>query len=480
MKRDGFTTSEVIDATGASHRAGEGSAAPATFAAVSTDTRSLSEGQLFVALEGERFDGHDFLATAAQGGATGAVVRAGHPKLADAPSALSLFLVPDTERALGDLARHHRRRFAGLPLVAITGSNGKTTTRALTAAALGASLGAGHATTGNLNNLIGVPLTLFSLGEAHAFSVVEMGMNAPGEIARLTEIAEPTLGLVTNAAGVHLEGLGSLEGVARAKAELYQGLPAGAVALANADDALLLPLAREAARTRGLALQTFGRAADADLRLLEVETLAGGRQRVTVRVGGAETLTFELGLLGSHNALNACAALAVARALGADLAAAAVALGAVEPVGRRLRRTTTRGGAILLDDCYNANLVSMGAALQTATALAALTPGGGGRVFAALGDMLELGPHAEAHHRELGALAARAGLEGLVAFGPLSASTAAAAREGGLEACQHTEEPAEAAAALGAAREGDVVLVKGSRGMRMERIVALLEEEVSA
>ncbi len=472
LMQNHFQTDEILAATGAKVIPAS-SEVQVTVSGLSTDTRTVAAGDLFVALEGERFDGHAFLVSAAEAGARAAVVRRDHPAiqaLEKLPGELLLFGVEDTLQALGDLARFHRRRFVGLPVVAITGSNGKTTTRALCQAALEASLGAGHATKGNFNNLVGLPQSLLELQQGDAFSVLEMGMNASGEIARLTQIAEPGVGLVTNAAGVHLEGLGSVEGVARAKAELYEGLPEGAVAIANADDALLLPLARAAARTRGLKLVTFGRDPEADLRVLEVIVRPDGGLRVTLAPGQGDPITFGLGLLGTHNALNAAAALAVAWALGADLPRAAAALEAVVPVGRRLRRTRCTTGATLLDDCYNANLVSMQAALETAGALAAL---GGGRILAALGDMLELGDESDALHRQLGTLAAEAGVDRLVAFGPLSVATHEGAE--GIAHLLHTEDPAEAAAFLVDTGPEDVVLVKGSRGMQMERIVRILE-----
>jgi len=451
---------------------------------VSTDTRTLAPGALFVALKGERFDAHDFLADAATAGAAAAIVseaRAGEacpiPRLA----------VKDPLAALGAVAHLHRLRYA-IPLVGVTGSNGKTATREMIAAVLG-TRGPVLKTEGNLNNEVGVPLTLLGLGPEHRAAVIEMGMSNPGEIARLAAIAAPQVGVVTLAAPAHLAGLGTVERVADAKAELWQGLPEGGVAVVNADDARLL----ERARRCGRRMVTFSAAKGrrGDVVVLEVTSQGADGLRFVLGIGNREVAVHIPGLVGAHNAQNAAAAAAAAIVLGCTDREIVRGLAEVRPVGRRLRVETLRAGVTLLDDCYNANPASMSAALQTLAALAASplthpsppegergggerTPGGPRRPVAVLGDMLELGDLEAEAHRALGEEAARAGVRALAAFGPRARATAEAARAAGLDAF-HTEDlPALVEWARATLRAGDVLLVKGSRGMKLERLVEAL------
>jgi len=457
-----FTHDEILTATGATAAVG----GPRAFAGVTTDSRAVKPGELFVALRGEKFDGHAFLAGCASSGAAGAVVQIGHPR-ASTPPGFALYEVPDTLRALGGLARFHRLRFA-IPVCAVGGSNGKTTTKEMCAAIL-ATAGPALATQGNFNNEIGVPLTLFRLGPEHVAAVIELGMNHPGEVERLTEIARPQAGVVTVVQPEHLEGLGSLENVAHAEGELYRGLPQDGVAVANADDAL----AFAEARASGRRLLTFGLAEKADVRLLGIDRHdASG---IAFRLGfGGETLRATIPHVGEHNAKNACAAFALASALGYSAEACLRGLAQSAAASRRLNVKLLPSGATLLDDCYNANPGSMAAALQTAASL-----GAKGRAVGVLGDMLELGPEESAAHTELGVQAA-AVLGLLVFFGPRSKLGAEAARKAGAREVFHTESPEEAVALLQSKlRAGDVVLVKGSRGMRMERIVAGLTGEAA-
>jgi UDP-N-acetylmuramoyl-tripeptide--D-alanyl-D-alanine ligase len=447
--------------------AGPALAVPVFVDGVSTDTRTVSAGSCFVALKGERFDGHDFLAEAARAGAACAVVA--ESRAASGPAALPLLAVPDTLAALGALARWHRRRFR-IPLVAVTGSTGKTTTREMIAAIL-ATRGPVHRSQGNLNNEVGVPLTLLGLAEEHQAAVVEMGMSHPGEIARLAAVAEPQVGLVTNAAPVHLEGLGSVDAVADAKAELYRGLSPGGTAVANADDARMLRRAQESGRR----LITFARGRGRRGDVVAMEVLSHDESGLAFLLGiGNRELEVRLSLVGEHNAVNAAAAAATAVALGCTDREIVRGLAEVRPVGRRLRLERLPSGVFLVDDCYNANPVSMRAALET---LAALAASRGGRPVAALGDMLELGPAEAEAHRELGAAAARAGLGWLAAFGPRSRAAAEAARGAGLAggAAFHTEDVAALTAFVKERlRPGDVLLVKASRGMKLERLVEAL------
>ncbi|MFZ5471940.1 MAG: UDP-N-acetylmuramoyl-tripeptide--D-alanyl-D-alanine ligase [Myxococcota bacterium] len=451
-----FSDDQVIKALGAKRlRIG----ARASYVSVSTDTRQLAPGSLFVALVGERYDAHDFLPQAAQKGAAGAVVQKGKA-LPALPNDFALFEVEDTLRALGGLARFHRLRFQ-LPVGAITGSNGKTTTKEMAAAIL-ATRGPVLKTEGNLNNEVGVPLTLFGLIPSQVGAVVEMGMNSPGEIARLTEIAQPDAGLVTVIQPAHLHGLGSIEGVAAAKGELFFGLRKGAVAVVNVDD----PRAVAQAAKSGARALTFGRADSAEVQLVRIEPKGREGMSVAIRYQGEER-TIRLGFVGEHNALNAAGAFALAIALGWSAEECVRGLESAKPHQRRLNVLKASGGVTVLDDCYNANPASMAAALQT---LAGLSKEG--RAVAVLGDMLELGPEEAAEHRVLGKKAAEVA-KLLAFFGARSAEGHQAASLG--EAAAHFAEVEPLVAWLRERlRPGDVVLVKGSRGMKLERVVSAL------
>jgi UDP-N-acetylmuramoyl-tripeptide--D-alanyl-D-alanine ligase len=450
-----FTPEDVIAATAAEVRGVPGAD---VFESVSTDSRTLEPGALFVALEGERFDGHVFLAAAAARGAAAAVVRRGKA-LPGAPLGLGLFAVDDTLRALGALARFHRRRFQ-LPLGAVGGSNGKTTTKEMAGSILGVA-GAALKTEGNLNNEVGVPLTLLRLTKEHRAAVVELGMNAAGEMGRLVALAEPDAGLLTTIQPEHLEGLGSLAGVAAAEGELFLGLAPTATAVVNLDEPLVVEQAK-GARARWL---TFGRDAGADVRLEETRPLGRNGQEVRLRADG-RTVRVPLAFLGAHNALNAAAAFALARALGLSVDACATGLAQARPTARRLTVVEGQGGLTVLDDCYNANPASVAAALETARELA-----GTGRVVAVLGDMLELGAEEAEAHARISEVAA--GLAAVRAFlGPRSAAVPPARETG--EAARFVEVEALWAWLKPRLQPGDVVLVKGSRGMRMERLVERL------
>ncbi len=457
-----FTREELVQATGGRWTG----TPPASVEGVSTDTRTLPPGSLFVALRGERFDGHAFLPEAAAKGAVAAVVDERFDPTEGVPGPAGRLVVDDTLAALGAIARLHRRRFQ-LPVVGVTGSNGKTTTREMIAAIL-ATRGRVLKTEGNLNNEVGVPLTLFGLDASHSAAVVEMGMSHPGEIARLAAIALPQVGVVTLAAPAHLEGLGTVDAVADAKAELYQGLPPGGIAIANADDARML----KRAQASGRRLITFSAAKGrrGDVVVLELVSQGDDGLRFVLGVGNRELPVHIPGLVGGHNAANAAAAAAAAIALGCTDREISRGLATVRPVGRRLRLENLPSGVTLLDDCYNANPASMSAALATLAGLAAP----GRRAVAVLGDMLELGPFEAEAHRAVGAEAARSGVKALASFGPRSRGAAEAARAAGLEAF-HTEEiDALVRWTKATLQPGDVLLVKGSRGMKLERLVEAL------
>lgn len=426
-----------------------------SFDGVSTDTRSLAAGELFVALRGPNYDGSDFVARAAAGGAAGALVeRRGDGVLPEV-------VVPDTRVALGRYASAWREQFV-VPVIAITGSNGKTTVKEMVRAIL-ATRGPALATRGNLNNDIGLPLTLLDLDSSHRCAVVELGANHPGEIDALARIARPTVGLVNNAGPAHLEGFGTVEGVARGKGELFAALDDNAIAVINADDPYC-ELWQELAGNRRKVL--FGRAADADVRLIRTSATRGGEAthcEIAVFGGAVDTT---IPLPGEHNALNATAAAATAASAGFTPTEIAAGLAATQVVSGRMRLIDTRGGARIVDDAYNANPESARAAVDFLAVQS-------GRRWLVLGDMGELGPQAGRLHGELGAYARDAGIDALFATGPLSRAAVEAFGNG---ARWHDDVGSLIDDVAGALAADVTVLVKGSRTMRLERVVAALIE----
>lgn len=458
-----FCLADVASATGGSIRSGD---KLLPIEGVSTDSRSVQAQNLFVALTGESFDGHRFVAQAAASGATAALVHKGFTTSESLPEGFGLVEVDDTLAALGRIANVHRRRFPRLKVGAITGSNGKTTTKELAAAIFARAFGETLATIGNLNNEIGVPLTLLRLDPSHAAAAVEMGMNHPGEIGRLAAIAAPDAGLVTCAQPVHLEGLGSVEAVARAKGELYHGLPKHGIAVTNLRD----PRTTAEARASGRKLLTYGgpEHEDADVRLVRIVSHDRRGLAFEVSFRGGPAAFVRIPLVGVHNAENACAALALGLALGGDPDKMLEGLALARGFARRLEIKAAPNDVTVVDDCYNANPSSMAAAMRTARELA-----GEGRVIAVVGDMFELGSHEESGHREVGAAAAAAKVDALLAFGPrTSAFTADEAATRGVPVVHRTESAEEALAWLRTQlRPGDLVICKASRGTRLERIV---------
>ena len=431
------------------------------FEGVFTDTRAPRPGALFVALHGEKFDATAFLAEAVQGGASGVLVPEKSASV-EVPENVAVLAAADTARALAGLARAWRGQLPGLKVVCITGSAGKTSTKELIAEVLAAS-GPTLKTEGNLNNEIGVPLTLLGLEPGHRYAAVECGMNHLGEIARLASWADPDVGVVTNVGPVHLEGTGSIDGVAYAKGELFHALRASGIAVANADDPRVLQQARLSLRK----IVTFGATLGSDVRLVSVHH-GGPGLNVQLEFAGA-IRRFDLQLIGTHNGHNAAAAAAVGIALGIDAATILRGLANARTPGRRMRPVPMPGGGLLIDDCYNANPSSMKAALLTLTHLVR----GKGRAVAVLGDMLELGPTELDLHRDVGRFAAGAGLSLLVCYGKRARAIGEGAIESGLkpDSVQWAENPAEAIAQVRrGARPEDVILVKGSRGMKMELI----------
>ena len=436
---------------------------------VSSDSRKIVQGDLFVALRGEHFDGYNFAATAAQAGAVAAMVNADsyqerltgrkEQKAVPAPG-IPLLLVEDTRVALGRLAAWWRRQF-DIPVVAITGSNGKTTVKEMLAGILRAaadSADAVLATIGNLNNDIGMPLTLLHMNATHRYAVIEMGMNHPGEIDYLTRIAAPDVALINNASGAHLEGLGTVEAVARAKGEIFSGLQPHGTAVINSDD--------EYARLwRALAgahpLLEFGLNSEADVSGTWHPHGYGLRLDVTAPQG---MFAADLHVPGMHNARNALAATAAATVLNIPLETIAAGLEKFSGVPGRMQRKAALHDASLIDDTYNANPASMRAAINV------LAQAAGKRILV-LGDMGELGGDAEILHAEIGTEARRAGIEKLYALGALSGN---AVREFG-NGARHFERIEDLLAALEKELdENTTVLVKGSRFMKMERVVSHL------
>lgn len=427
-------------------------------AGISIDTRTLRAGELFVAVAGPRFDGHDFLAEAAAKGAAAAMVA----RDVLAPPGLDVVKVDDTSRALGDLARHLRLA-AGLPVVAVTGSTGKTTTKEM-AARLLEDLGPVLKTEGNLNNRFGVPLTLFRLRPEHAAAVVELGMSAPGEIARLTRIARPDVAVITNVAAAHLAFFESLDAIAAAKAEILEGLRPFGAAVLNWDDERTRRIGQQ---HRGDVLW-FGRDRMCDVSAENVRGSLNGT-RFDLRVQG-RSHEVALPLPGMHFVANFLAAAAAAVRLGVAPERIAEHAGTLSPAQRRGQLLRLRDGISLLDDSYNSNPAAV------AAALAALALAGPARRVAFLGDMLELGPESPRLHREAGELAGR-GVELLVGVGPEAGELLEGAARAGLApgARRHfPDSTAAAAAAPDLVRPGDAVLVKGSRGVRMETVVDAL------
>jgi UDP-N-acetylmuramoyl-tripeptide--D-alanyl-D-alanine ligase len=433
---------------------GELTGADRAYGGVSTDTRTLKPGELFVALRGPRFNANEFVASAETAGAAGAVV----DTRTDSP--LPQIVVRDTQEALTRSAAAWRGQFE-IPVVGVAGSNGKTTVKEMIAAIL-ERRGATLATRGNLNNHIGVPLTLHRLEPAHRHAVIEIGANRAGEVAALVALARPTVGLITNAGAEHLEGFGSMQGVARAEGEMVAGLDPGATAVINADDEFA-GLWRGMTRAR---IASFGIAQPADFSAQDLHTSIDANGFVTrYRLMAPQgAMPIELHLAGRHNVLNSLCAAAAASAAGATLDEIRAGLATMRPVPGRLQLKTAPSGAWIVDDSYNANPSSMKAGIEVLSSVDA-------RRWLVMGDMGELGDYAAQSHEDIGRYARNHRIDRLFATGKLSALAVEAFGSGG----EWFADPGALARAVNAELTREVcVLVKGSRSNRLERVVEAL------
>ncbi len=448
--------SEVATATG-----GRLVGADAGFAGASIDSRTLQPGELFFALRGERFDGHAFVAAAAGRSAAGAVLE----KEVDAP--IPQIVVNDAVAALAALARVWRGR-CGATVIGVGGSNGKTTTKELLASILSVA-GSTLATRGNLNNHLGVPLTLLRLEPGHRYAVIEMGANHPGEIAALAAIAQPVIALVTNAGDEHLEGFGDLDGVARAEGEMFAALTETGIAVINFDDPFHELWQKMA---RGARQLHFGIDSAPEVRAtgLQCRIEAGAFVTFFTLVIGGEQARVRLGLAGRHNVLNALGAAAAAHAAGVSLPVITEGLERVKPVSGRLQLKAGLRGSWLIDDSYNANPSSVRAGIDVLCSLP-------GEHWLVLGEMAELGPHTEASHTAIGDYARRAGVTRLYAIGAAARLAVAAFGTRG----SWFEDAGRLADAVAASLDAGVtVLIKGSRVNRLERVVDRLQQPLAA
>ncbi len=428
------------------------------FTSVGTDTRKLQPGQLFVALKGENFDGNAFAAQSLENGAVAALVSS------HANEVKTGLLVADTRVALGQLAAYWRGKFE-IPLAAITGSNGKTTVKEMLASILSIVAGGDEyvlATQGNLNNDIGMPVTLLRLRGQHKFAIAEMGMNHAGEISYLTKLAKPDVALVNNATQAHLGGLGSLGAIASAKGEIFEGLSENGIAVINHDDQFCDYWKGLASRSR---IFTFGLNAGADVTANYQLGVDGSQVQMQTPQGNID---FNLPVAGLHNIRNALAASALALNMGASLQQVALGLAQFAGVKGRLQQQPGINGALVIDDTYNANPASMKAAIDVLAKRPAPR-------LMVMGDMGELGDEAPSLHAEIGLYAKKAGVEKLYLLGELTAEACAAFGEG----AQRFDTPETLSDAIKQEMSASAtVLVKGSRFMRMERVVNLITTNI--
>ena len=444
---------------------------------ISTDSRSINPGDLFIALQGENFDGRLFAKKAARNGAAGLLINQASGKEnepLDFQPTIPVLLVPDTLLALGELAANRRRWNNDLQVLAMTGSSGKTTVKEM----IGSILSQKHSilkTEGNFNNLIGMPLTLLNLKEDHTMAVLEMGMNRPGEIARLTEIADPDIACIINVQEAHLEGLGDIQGVAKAKNELFAGLKPAGKAVVNLDDEIVRSLAAQLTQEK----ITFGSCPDAFVRATNIKSLGREGMSYTLHIGN-ESRQIAIKGIGKHNVTNSLAAAAMAHGVNIDIDEISTGLSAFMPYEKRTCIEKLESGIQVLNDCYNANPASMMAALTTLQDLKK-----GQRAVAILGDMLELGTKSDDAHQALGKTVFELGIDFLAVFGSQAQNMVTSAWDAGMdqEAARGFDSKKDLVLWLNQLMQenkikaDDWLLIKGSRGMRMEEILALLKQD---
>lgn len=427
----------------------------AEFQGISTDTRTLKAGDLFIAVKGPNFDGHDFLAQAASKNAAAVMVEK------PCVSSLPCLEVENTIKSMGQLAAWHREQF-NIPVVGLTGSCGKTTTRALIASIL-TQCGETLFSESSYNNDIGVPLTLWGLQKKHQYAVIEMGANHFGEIAYLTHIVKPTVALITNAGGAHLEGFGSVDGVCKAKGEIFQGLNQDGTAILNADDAHLLDWEKMLGSQK---LLRFSLEKPTDIYAKKITLDAEGKPHFLLVTPSGE-IQITLPLLGRHNVSNALAAAAATYAVNAPLSAIKAGLEKATAVTKRLNYHTTKNGVSIIDDTYNANPLSVQAAIDI------LAQRSGEKILV-LGDMRELGEHSAIAHRTIGEKARRSGIDFLYTYGDDANASVLATEAFGDKAQHFTDLNLLITSLKNASLQHTTVLIKGSRSMKMERVVEAL------
>ncbi len=428
---------------------------------VGIDSRTIKRGSLFIAIKGEKFDGHKFIGAAFDKGASMAMV-SDETAMRKFPGK-TFVVVGDTTAALQALAAYHRSRFGRLKVVCVTGSNGKTTVKDMIASVLSRKYKT-LKTIGNLNNHIGAPLTLLRLTQKDEAAVIEIGMNAPGEIALLAKMVKPSVGVITNISMAHIGNFKSLKAVRSAKAELLLNMPSRAVAVLNADDPQSRALI-ENAKTR---VMTFGENLMADVSLTDSWPDSGKGRWAAIHYKNRET-EVHIPVIGSHHTSNALAAFTAGIALGVSREEIAKGIEKTKPAPMRMELVTLPNGALLINDSYNANPASTRAAIESAANLH-----GDGKLIFVFGDMLELGGRAAVEHKRVGALAAKAGVDAMYAFGKMAGHAARAAAAKGVKIKRGKTHEQIARSLAKALRPGDTALVKGSRGVQMEKITERL------
>ena len=460
-----FSLKDILKATAGKLVSG---AAETTFYGISTDSRLINKGNLFIALKGDKFDGHDFASTVLKEGAAG-IMAHDEKKISQIKDDKKFVVIKvvDTLFSLGELAHEWRKRFS-IPVIGLTGSSGKTTTKEMIAAIISRKKNI-LKTEGNLNNLIGLPQTIFRLTDEHELMVLEMGTNTRGEIKRLTQIAEPSIGLITNIGPAHLEGFGSIDVVREEKSDLFLNMPSLGIAVINLDD---VAVAASADKWQGRKV-TFSMSPNADVTVRDIEKNGAKGVRFNLIIKG-DTQKTEIKIVGLHHVYNAMAAAAAAFAAGMDIKTISEGLSVFRPFSGRMEMVKLSNGAYLLDDSYNANPVSVREALMT---LKDLKSNHSAYVF--LGDMLELGAQADEMHRKIGMLMATIGVSALFLQGNFSDVTAAGAIEGGMAAENIfflSAEDKNIDYLRKHLKKGDWILVKGSRRTKMEKIAVQISD----